>query len=105
MITVEHTVPVKLPPLPHVQIPPPLYPSSHVTLTVLPVIPMIELTLAKFESTTSVGVHEFALHSAPVKFPPVPHVHVPPPLYPVLQVTLTVLPVLPVIEPVLAKLE
>jgi hypothetical protein len=54
--------PVKDPLVPHVQVPPPLYPASQITATVAPVVPVILEELALFEKSTFVPVHEFALH-------------------------------------------
>jgi hypothetical protein len=96
----SHSVPAKLPSVPHVQIPPPVYPGSHTTITVSPVTPLIEAVVGKLELATSVAGHESTSHSEPVKSPSVPHVHVPPPLYPGLQATLGMSPVTPVMIPV-----
>jgi hypothetical protein len=63
-----------------------------------PVLPVIELALAWFEEATSVDVHAFAAHAVPVKPPPLPHAHVPPPAYPTSQATVTLSKVLPAIE-------
>jgi len=94
-------VPVKTPgrfPLvPQVQFPPPLYPALQVTITTSPVVPVILEAVALFENCTFVAVHELMLQAEPVKFPLVPHVQFPPPLYPALQLTVTTAPVVPVI--------
>ena len=50
-------------------------------------------------------MHVLALQAVPVKDPLVPHAQVPPPLYPALQVTVTVEPVAPVMHEVVALFE
>ena len=47
---------LKLPLVPHVAIPPPEYPTSHVTVTVCPVVPFILLAAALLELVTCVEV-------------------------------------------------
>ena len=53
--------PLKVPPVPHVQAPPPLNPASQVTVTTAPVLPVIEPAVAKLEFATSVAVQAFAV--------------------------------------------
>ena len=50
-------------------------------------------------------VHVLAEQANALKVPPILHVAVPPPVYPVLQVTVTFCPVVPVILPAVALLE
>ena len=60
---------------------------------------VIEPAPALFELGTSVAVHDLGLHPVPEKLPLLPHSQLPPPVYPVLQVTAVVDPLTPVIEP------
>ena len=92
-------MPEKLPSDLHVHVPPPTYPSAQVTLTVLPVMPLIESATEKYELATWVDAHALAPHSAPEKAAFALHVHVPPPVYPASQTTDKVSPVLPAMDP------
>jgi hypothetical protein len=76
-------------------VPPPVYPSLQVTVTVSPVLPEIEPAADLSELATATFVQAFALHPVPEKLPSTPQVQVPPPVYPSLQETVTVSPVLP----------
>ena len=60
---------------------------------------------ANAENSTAVGVHVFGAHVTVVNTESVPHVVVPLPEQPTLQVTLTDWPVEPVMEPVAALFE
>ena len=99
-IAVHAVTSLNFPSGPHVTVPPPEKPSSHVTVNFSPVLPLITLVpvpLLFSELATSLGAHALGVHAVPVNFPSVPpHVHVPPPLYPSLHVTSTVSSVLPV---------
>ena len=77
--------------VPHVAVPPPEYPVSHVTSTVCPVVPVILPASALSElATLPAGVHEFATQVNASNRLFVPQVTVPLPEYPVLQVIVVV---------------
>jgi hypothetical protein len=61
-------------------------------------IPEIEFSAALLLFATNVAAHELALQVNVLNSLLVPHVAVPPPVYPALQVTSTVEPIVPVIE-------
>jgi hypothetical protein len=92
-------VPENFPSAPHVQVPPPVYPALHLTATVSPALPVIEPAADLSELSTFVAVHAFILQAVPENFPSAPHVQVPPPVYPLLQLTVTVAPLTPLIDP------
>ena len=73
-----------------------MYPASQVTVTVCPVVPAILLLADLSELATLVEEHVLALQVKALKVPPVLHVAVPPPVYPVLQMTVTVCPDVPI---------
>ena len=76
----------------------------HVTATVAPVSPVIEPEPDLVEPTAlPAGVQVFAEQVIALKVPA--QVAVPEPLYPELQLTTTLAPVLPLIEPVVDMLE
>ena len=77
-------------------VPVPEYPASHVTVTLSLVFPVILLAATLFELATLIGVQGLAIHANVLNRPFVPHVAVPPPIYPVLHVTVTVSVVVPV---------
>jgi len=76
-----HVRVLKLPSVPHVVVgnsaPAPVYPVSHVTATVSPVVPVISaVPEALSELATLAVVHASAVHVIALKFPPVPQVAV-----------------------------
>jgi len=98
-VSAEQAVPENFPSAPHVQVPPPVYPVLHLTVAVFLKLPVIEPAADLSELSTFVAVHAFMLQAVPENFPSAPHVQVPPPVYPVLHLTVAVSPALPVIEP------
>ena len=93
---------LKDPAFEHVAVPPPVKPVLHTTVTVEPVTPAIEPTVAWSEFATSVAAHALAVHVSELKDPAFEHSAVPPPVKPVLQTTATVDPATPAIDPALA---
>ena len=67
----------------------------QVTFTTVRVLPLEEDKVPK-DGAVKEG-QDLALQAVPLKIPLVPHVQVPPPLYPASQVTVTTAPVVPVI--------
>ena len=99
---------LKVPAVEHVAVPPPENPSLQVTVTAVPVGPLIEPTVDLLEFATSVAVQELDVPEEQVSVLKVPadeHVAVPPPVNPSLQVTATAVPVGPLIEPTVDLLE
>ena len=83
--------------MPHVAVPPPAYPALHVTVTVCVVVPVMDPLAALLElATLPAAVQVLAEHVRVLNLPLVPHVAVPPPVYPVSHFTVTVCVVVPV---------
>ena len=95
-VLAAHASVLKAPFVPHVAIPPPVYPSSHVTVTVCPVVPVMDPLVALLElAMLPAAVQVLAEHVKVLNWPFVPQVAAPPPVYPVLHVTVTVCAVVP----------
>ena len=97
---------LNLPLVPHVAVPPPAYPSLHVTVTVCVVVPVMDPLVALLElAMLPAAVQVLAAHVKVLNWPFVPHVTSFVPVYPESQVTVTVCPVVPVILALAALLE
>ena len=96
-VLARHVNVLNLPLVPHVAVPPPAYPALHVTVTVCVVVPVMDPLAALLElATLPAAVQVLAEHVKVLNLPLVPQVAVPPPVYPVLHVTVTVCEVVPV---------
>lgn len=96
-VTAENT-----PPCWHVATPPPVYPALQVTVTVCPTPPAMEPAAAWSELATCVLVQGLPVQGATLNKPLGWHVAKPPPLNAALQVTNTMDPVVPTMEPAAA---
>jgi len=93
-----HVSVLNVPVVEQLAVPPPEYPERQFTGTVCPVVPEIESAVERSELATEVAVQVLAVHVNTLKRLLVPHVAIPPPLYPALHVTVTAQPVVPVME-------
>lgn len=90
----------------HVAGPPPVNPGLQLTITTEPVVPEMDPVAARSELATCVLAQRFTPHGGTVLNKPLDwQVVTPPPLKPRLQVTSTVCPVVPVIDPAAALSE